>query len=54
MTRTEMGIGTLLYSPLNHLKWLLAREYFITHSVHHHINAMSCVQLYHNMYKIPI
>ena len=29
MTRTETAVETLVYSPLNHLTWLLAREYFI-------------------------
>jgi len=32
MTRTEMVLATLVYSPFNHLTWLLAREHFIEFS----------------------
>jgi hypothetical protein len=32
-TRTEMVFETLVFSPLNHLTWLIARENFIMEEV---------------------
>jgi hypothetical protein len=33
-TGTEMVLETLVFSPFNHLTWLVAREDFIIHSHH--------------------
>jgi hypothetical protein len=36
----------LVYSPLNHLMWLLAREYFIKFSHHESFKLYKCVVIY--------